>query len=114
MVGDAEGLKSASARLSPAAVEPPANAQSEEICEAHGAIDQPAGPATTWSALTPPPAKTIVEAVEPAGIPSAGSTAAVPRGGTVTARRTDAARPPVDAATVVIEAAIGWEVVLVR
>jgi hypothetical protein len=112
--GDAPGLKSARVRVLPGAVEPPANAHCEEISEAQGAIDQPAAPESTWSALTPPPAKENEEAVDPAGNPSAGLTAVVPSGGTVTECRAVAAGPPVDAATVVIDPTTGRAVVLVR
>ena len=64
-------MNSESASEFPADVDPPANAHFGEICDAHGAVLQPLGPATTWLATTPPPAKTNEDELLPAGSPLA-------------------------------------------
>ncbi len=96
-------------------VAPPAKAHSEEIREAQGAVVQPLAPDTIWLATTPPPEKVKVEALLPVGSPLAGSTATVPRAGTLTGRRTVGTDPPVAAGpTAVMTPETGDRVELVR
>ena len=111
----AAGLNRDRVSVLPVAVEPPANTHCEEVREAHGAVLHPFGPDTTWLAATPPPAKVKLAALLPAGSPSAGSTAAVPKGGTVSARWVLGAVPDDPAGpTAVISPATALAVVLVR
>jgi len=99
----------------PAVVDPPAKYHWDAVWDAHGAMLQPPGPDTAWSATTPPPTNTNDEAVLPPGSPTAGLTAALPRAGTATRRLTvDDDPPPGDGPTLVITPLTTSGVELVR
>src|SRR5665213_2340731 len=90
----AAGLNRERVKTLPAVVDPPAKAHWGESWDAHGAVLHPPVPDTSSLATTPPPAKVNDDAVLPAGMPVAGFTTTLLRGGTSTERRTVGVAPP--------------------
>jgi hypothetical protein len=62
-----DGLYNDRERLAPEAVEPCAKYQFDAVDEAHGAVLQPSGPATTSDTPTPPPSNKTVAATQDPG-----------------------------------------------